>query len=95
MYSDQIVSPAQIVEPVRPRAQTTVGLPKPSPGALVAAVLIVAAVVLALTLSGPGRIHTSFHKTPPAAQSSPRFTPPLVPNGYIRLGDTHQLIPLR
>ena len=50
-------------------------------------------VVLAVTLSGTSRIHASFHRPPPPAQAALRFTPPLVPNGYVRVPDTHQLIP--
>jgi hypothetical protein len=29
-----------------------------------------------------------------SAQAAPRFTPPLVPKGYVRATDTHQLIPI-
>jgi hypothetical protein len=94
MYSDRIVSPGQVVEPVRPRVQKPVWLRTPSLAAIVAGVILAAAVVLALTLGSGGRVHTAFHKAPPAAQPAPRFTPPLVPNGYIRVPNTHQLIPL-
>ena len=95
MYSHQIVPPAQAVEPVRPRVEKPVWLRTPSLAAVAAAVILAAAVVLAVTLSGNGRIHTSFHKAPAATRSFPRFTPPLVPSGYIRVPTTHQLIPVR
>jgi hypothetical protein len=95
MYSHQIVPSAQVVEPVRPPVERPVWLRPPSLAALVAVVILAGAVVLALTLSGSSRIHRSFHKAPPATQAAPRFTPPLVPHGYIRVPDTHRLIPLR
>ena len=94
MYSHQIAPPAQAVEPVRPRVEKPVWLRPPSLAAFVAVLILAGAVVLALTLSGTSRVHTSFHKAPPVARSFPRFTAPLVPNGYIRIPETHQLIPI-
>ncbi len=95
MYSHQIAPPAQAVEPVRPRVEKPVWLRAPSLAAFVAAVILATAVALALTLSGTGRVHTAFHKAPASTQSVPRFTPPLVPAGYVRIPETHQLIPVR
>jgi hypothetical protein len=94
MYSHQIVPPAQGVEPVRPQVEKPVWLRAPSLAAMVATLILATAVVLALTLSGSSRIHTSFHKAPPATQSLPRFTPPLAPHGYVRVPETHQLLPV-
>ncbi len=95
MYSHQIVPPAQVVEPVRPRVEKPVWLRAPSLAAFVAAVILATAVVLALTLSGTSRVHAAFHKAPAGAQPLPSFTPPLVPAGYVRIPETHQLIPIR
>lgn len=94
MYSHQIVPPAQVVEPARPRVEKPVWLRAPSLAAMVATLILATAVALALTLGGSSRIHTSFHKAPPATQSLPRFTAPLVPHGYVRVPETHQLLPI-
>ncbi len=93
MYSHQFAPPATTAEPRSRRATKPVWLKAPSLAAVIGAVILATAVVLALTLSGPGRIHTSFHRAP--AQSLPRFSPPLVPHGYVRATDSHQLIPIR
>ena len=94
MYSHQITPPAQAVEPVRPRVERPAWLRTPSLAAFVAALILATSVVLAVTLSGSSRIHTSFHKPPAATQSVPRFTPSPVPHGYVRVPMTHQLIPI-
>lgn len=95
MYSQQIVQPAPVVEPARPRLERPVWLRAPSLFAMSAVLILAVAVALALIFSGNSRIHTSIHKVPAATQSAPHFTPPLVPHGYVRIPTTHQLIPLR
>lgn len=94
MYSHQLAPPAAIAEP-RPRPTKPVWLRAPSLAAIIGALILTTSVVLALTLSGGGRIHTSFHRAPAPARSLPRFVAPLVPHGYVRATDTHQLIPIR
>ena len=94
MYSHQIVSQGPVVEPVRPRVERPVWLRTPSLFAMSAALILAGAVALAVIFSGNSRIHTTFHKVPATTQSAPRFTPPLVPHGYVRIPETHQLIPL-
>ena len=94
MYSHQIVPPAQVVEPARPRVERPAWLRTPSLAAFVAALILAAAVVLALTLSGNGHVRTSFHKAPAATRAAPPVTPPLVPHGYVRVPTTHALIPI-
>jgi hypothetical protein len=62
---------------------------------VVAAVLLATAVTLAIVLSGPSRIHTSFHRAPMAGHGLTRAIPPIVPHGFVRDGATHQLLPIQ
>lgn len=92
MYSHQIVPPAQTVEPATPRPVKPIVLRPPTLAAAAAVAILAAAVILALTLSGTSRIHTSTHRVAAAAPPKPRAVPPVVPRGFVRVPTTHQVI---